>query len=272
MNKRKIVIFLGVALVLIIMVLTVIDGRIDQQLEESEVVGEADKQMIGGVVPHHELVADEIDSFWSRFAAETDVELLVLVGPDHENKGQSPIVLADDQAVLSKRVVLAQELISEWSGQEKVSIDNGAFVDEHAIQIHLSYIAKEMPGVQLVPVLIRADAQQRDVLDLAGVIAKQNAYKNVAVVASVDFSHYQPREVADQNDRQSLTAIQSYDYNFLRTFGPDNIDSDQSVVLVSEAVCPSRNCEWSVWYHGNSADYNPAAAEFTTSYFSLYVE
>lgn len=63
----------------------------------------------------------------------------------------------------------------------------------------------------------------------------------------------------------------NFSYNELQFYEADHMDSDEAIILMSEVVCPSRDCSWEVLYHGNSEDYIPSY-NLTTSYFSLFLK
>ncbi len=226
-------------------------------------------ELYGGVVPHHDLIPKEIGRFWEELAVRVQPEAVVLVGPDHYDAGRSSVSIANHQSALTEQVTLYEPLIEQLQEHAAVTSDNQTIREDHSIQIHLTFIQKYLPDTEIVPLIFRADAEQSDVIDIAEIIRTAQG-SPVAVVASVDFSHYLTHEQATERDIETSAAIQEFDYQKLQTFGPDNIDSDQSVVLVSEAVCPTHDCSWETLFYGNSSEYsgNPA---ITTSYYSLFV-
>ncbi|MBI2426995.1 MAG: AmmeMemoRadiSam system protein B [Candidatus Kerfeldbacteria bacterium] len=227
-------------------------------------------QFTGGVVPHHDLVMHEIDRFWQEFSREQTPDLLILVGPDHQDAGSSIFTTAQDPQAFWSDVVLATDLQDQAVRDGKMTVNNTIFRPEHSVNLHLELVKKYLPNTRVLPLLIRSDASQENVLHLADYL-RLNAHGNVAVVASVDFSHYRSRDEAETFDSKSLAAIQQFDYSTLSTFGSDNMDSGQSIILLSEIVCPSHTCTWQELYHGNSSDLPFQNPMVTTRYFSLFL-
>ncbi|MBI2426830.1 MAG: AmmeMemoRadiSam system protein B, partial [Candidatus Kerfeldbacteria bacterium] len=197
----------------------------------------------GGVVPHHDLVMHEIDRFWQEFSREQTPDLLVLVGPDHQDAGSSIFTTAQDPQAFWSDVALAAELQDQAVRDGKMTVNDAIFRPEHSVNLHLELVKKYLPNARVFPLLIRSDASQENILNLAAYL-RSHVQGNVAVVASVDFSHYRTRDEAETFDAKSLAAIQQFDYSTLSAFGSDNMDSDQSIILLSEIVCPGHTCTW----------------------------
>lgn len=199
-------------------------------------------QWCGGVVPHHLLVVDEIEKFWQEIYERCNADVIVLIGPDHNDRGDDVISTAAD---------------------EITHID-------HSITTHLPFIEQVFPNARVVPIVVRSDGTKAQMMQLADELRKHYPENNVLVVASVDFSHYQSSAAAQAYDQETIAAIQNFDYTTLQSYNAEHLDSDQAIMAMSEAVCPTRDCPWVVLYHGNSEDYVPSYG-MTTSYFSLFL-
>lgn len=228
-------------------------------------------EIIGGVVPHHDLANQEIQNFWLTLSQETKIKTLILISPDHQNLGAKPISLADDRTLFNPQPKLANELIKKLSQNQATAIDNQAFKNEHGIKNHLNYIHQFLPQAELAPIIIRGNATYSEIKNMLTTI-KTSLTTQTAIVASLDFSHYQNREQADKFDLETLETLQTYNYQRLWTFGSEHLDSKHALMLVSGLVCPGHNCQWQIIYKGNSADYPGQNPQITTSYFSLFLQ
>lgn len=225
--------------------------------------------VLGGVVSHHNLVDQQIDQFWSTLSDRTDAKVIVLVGPDHQNLAQKPMVFTQNQTVFPGYVLLDQVILSQL--KNLAADDPVVFKSEYSIQIQLPVIYHYFPQVQIVPILFRSDATTEQVVNFAHSL-RSFLTKDTVVVASVDFSHYLTKTEASLNDEDSILALEQFDYSTLSHFGPEHLDSDQSLIFLSELMCPEHSCSWEELFHGNSVDVDPTDPTATTSYFSLLLE
>lgn len=200
--------------------------------------------VMGGVVPHHDLALKEIERFWQHLSATTNPNVIVLIGPDHENRNALPIV---------------------WSKKSDI------FRREHSIALHVPFLDRFFPNARKEYIVIRSDVELPAIENIVQTLRMQ-LHGDVVIVASVDFSHYLSLPDAEIRDQESLTALHFFDISILRTFDSDHLDSDQSLIAMINLVCPTHNCSWQTFFHGNSAYFSQMSPFNTTSYFSLFLE
>lgn len=224
--------------------------------------------MTGGVVSHHDAIEDRMRDFWMAFAERNPgVELIVLLGPDHEDRLQAaaavPTVVPEQAQQLTQQLA---ELPFVRRGEDDV------FVVEHAVGVHTQLIADHVGSVPVLPVLLRGDGKLQDLEALSAVLREYGEGKSVAVIGSVDFSHYQAADLAAVYDSQSWNAITDYDYEQLNSFNHEHMDSDQAVIVLLQSVCPEQDCVFDTIYRGNSFNEGVTDRYNTTSYMHFFVE
>lgn len=225
--------------------------------------------VLGGVVSHHSLINQHIDEFWDSLSNRVDPQVIILVGPDHQDLAQEAIVYTADKTVFPGYVSLDQDLISQL--KILITDDPNVFKSEYSIQIQLPFIYHYFPQVKIIPILFRSDTTADQVIHFARALHSFLA-EDTVVVASVDFSHYLTEAEANQNDSETFQALQEFNYSTLSHFGPGHVDSDESLIFLSELTCPNHDCLWEELFHGNSADVDPTDQTATTGYFSLLLE
>lgn len=256
---------------------------------------EADSVALGGVVAHHDAISTHIQDFWVEYAerarhnaqrSENDAEraqlagedaqlaaedlLLILIGPDHYDELSTPVAIGGGvPAEFAGLTDKLEELPFVSVGE---SADAALFQSEHSVTVHDSYIQEHVGDVPVLKVLLRGDSDLPELRQVSELIAAFGAQQRVAVVASVDFSHYQHVDEADIYDDASLEAIQAYDYARLNTFDYEHIDSDQAVIVLLQSVCPQQDCAFDITYEGNSYTEGVTDRYNTTSYIHLFVE
>lgn len=233
---------------------------------KTQVEAEAEPVVMAGIVPHYSLVPDRIDEFWATLAEQADPALIILIGPDHDNSGSAPISTTASTRIISSQI--HSPYVEALIAGGYATLDDDEFIDEHAIQLHIPSISRSLPEARIVPLVVRSDTPVEHMQELADELRKQVAV-DTAVVASVDFSHYENIHDAAAFDLETLAAIQEYDYETMAAFGPEHIDSEQAVVFASQFACPSHECDWALLYSGSSADLPGGNPETTTTFCSL---
>lgn len=214
----------------------------------------------GLVLPHHQLVSDKIESAWADAASEFRPDHIVLIGPNHEDRGRWNVAMPSSANAVDVRLDMdAARVVSSVAAQ-----DDSAFVREHSIALHAAYLNTYFPDVPVLPIVLRSTTTAAEVEQV--VAALRGLSGNVLVVASVDFSHYLSLEQAMYNDRTTWEILRSFDYARLHTLDAGHVDSDQSLAVMMKSVCEDAACSWDVRWQGNSAEWPNTDPRVTTSY------
>ncbi|MEM3436928.1 MAG: AmmeMemoRadiSam system protein B [Nitrososphaerales archaeon] len=141
------------------------------------------------------------------------VELVVIAGPNHHGIGsgvatvregvwETPLGRVEVDANLAKRLV-------ELSGI--VDFDDSAHMREHSIEVQipfLQYIFHEK--IRILPISMMLQ-DMRTAIDVGKAIANCVKDKKFLLIASSDFTHYEPQEVALRKDSEAIKAILQMD-------------------------------------------------------------
>jgi hypothetical protein len=157
-----------------------------------------------------------------RALAEDGIpQTVVILGPSHYNLDRRAAVsLADawrtplgDAAV---DIAFGQELIEASPLLEE---DEQSHRDEHSLEVQVPFLqfayGERMP--KILPICLRShpmgntEALIADAQAVGETIARIAGARRVVVVASTDFSHQVPQEVAQRQDRLALGAIEAMD-------------------------------------------------------------
>jgi hypothetical protein len=148
-------------------------------------------------------------------------QTVVILGPSHYNLDRRAAVsLADtwrtplgDAAV---DIAFGQELIEASPLLEE---DEQSHRDEHSLEVQVPFLqfayGERMP--KILPICLRShpmgntEALIADAQAVGETIARTAGARRVVVVASTDFSHQVPQEVAQRQDRLALGAIEAMD-------------------------------------------------------------
>ncbi len=186
--------------------------------------GYRDKVRVG-ILPHHLIVKGKIATFFEGLKKQ-DIKTIVLVGPNHFERGDSKILIS--QALWQTPygdILPDRELAQNLAKQKGVKIDEEPFAGEHAISGLVPFIKKSLPEAKLVSVILKSATTPEEAKILAANI-QSNSHNNTLVLASVDFSHYLPAQVADFHDEKSRATIENLD-----TTGVWNLEVDSQASL-----------------------------------------
>ncbi|HWI60739.1 MAG TPA: AmmeMemoRadiSam system protein B [Symbiobacteriaceae bacterium] len=190
--------------------------------------------LVGGLVPHHNLAGEMFSRLFVQFEAAPP-KTVIVVGPNHDNRGQRVITGRRGWSTAFGVVEADQALVTKLEAAGLATVDDRSLEPEHAIGALMPYLKYHAPAAKVVPVILHRGVTLREMERLAGFLAPLLSPDTV-LVASVDFSHYLTRTRAEANDAVTLKAIQAFDLPALMEMGPDFVDSPPSLGVLMLAM------------------------------------
>lgn len=140
------------------------------------------------IVPHHLVAAKEIASLISAVSRPS---VVYIVAPDHFSQGKTTLTMKGPT-----------NLVGDFSTEvARLRVDDAPFVKEHGVYNLLPFMKKAWGNVPMVAVIVRVDASTKDQEELANALTRRlKEDPHALFVASLDFSHYLPADVADFHD------------------------------------------------------------------------
>jgi AmmeMemoRadiSam system protein B len=239
----------------------------------------------GGVVPHHLLAGKMIASFFKTLS-ESNPDTLLILAPNHGRIGHTSINTSmlgwsTDLGTLENDTVLTNRIVSKLGASQ----NDDLMEEEHSISSLIPYIKYYMPKVKIVPVLLHGNYPANKSAELgrqlAGILSDtsgtsstsgtsgKQSISNIAIIASVDFSHYLDVVTANKMDEKTLEAIKAFDIKSIGMMGNDNLDSPPSILALLSAMKELQATGPEVIGHDNSSVIAGKGADYTTSYFTL---
>jgi len=175
-----------------------------------------EKNIIGVVSPHAGYI------FSGQVAAYSYLEMsmgerpdtVVIMGPNHTGMGSSLAVTEQDYitplgvALTDKEMV--ESILSHGNGA--IEEDARAHRYEHSVEVQVPFIQYIDPKIRIVPVVMMVqEPQYAETLARAIELAAEELGRNVQVVASTDFSHYVPPDVAERKDSMAIDKVEEMD-------------------------------------------------------------
>lgn len=194
---------------------------------------ESGKRTVAGLVsPHAGYMYSGPVAAWAyhRLAEDGLPETAILIGPNHRSYFP-PVALTNERAWrtplgdIELDTEVTRRIAEAYQGAEVRASVHAA---EHSLEVQVPFLQyiSEMAGVsiRIVPVLIGASAdggsvagQVRIARELGAVIAGVISERDAVVIASTDFTHYEPARVAESKDSQAISCILALDEEELLT-------------------------------------------------------
>jgi len=207
----------------------------------------------GIVVPHHDIVRERraalFETIRDRFFGDTAPNAIILIAPNHFNAGSGLIQTADREWDTAYGTIKPASAVIRSLLDARIASDEPAsFEREHGILLVLKDIKKNFPSSPLVPLIVKDNVQSDTIQQLASSL--NDSCASCLVVASVDFSHYQPAALADLHDRLSIRALQNRDMAALSNKA--EVDSGPSLAFLARWAKLHGTQRFSLFDHTNS--------------------
>lgn len=161
---------------------------------------------------------------YARIAADGRPETFIVLGPNHTGQGsgvsiltegawETPIGTSKIQTELAERIQKSNAILD---------IDDASHTHEHSIEVQLPFIQFLFgDSPRFIPICMMMQDLQTS-RDIAKSIFEQCRGKDYVIVASSDFTHYEPQEVANKKDKMAIDAILKLDDQTLNELGESN--------------------------------------------------
>jgi hypothetical protein len=173
-------------------------------------------KITGMVCPHAGYMYSGPVAAHSYYAASSlKVDLVVIIGPNHygigsgiatmkEGSWETPLGSVDVNSAAAEQVVKSSGI---------VDFDDAAHSEDHCLEVQLpmlQYIYKRR--FQILPIILWMQ-DKATAIDVGKAVAEVAKDKNALLIASSDFTHYEPNELAHKKDNELIKAILELDVN-----------------------------------------------------------
>ena len=221
-------------------------------------------KVYAALVPHHLLSGELISGVFEKLKAQ-GVRKIILIGPNHYEKGAANLQQNSANWQTPFGVVYGRLLPTALLKATAEDITK-----EHSVAGLMPYVAYYLPKAEVFSVIVKHNTKDNELEGLADALLK-SWDKQTVLLASVDFSHYLPYEVAQGRDELTKQFLLELEEKPLYTLNNDYMDSPASVALMLK-VCKKLSANnFSIVGHSNSAIIlNNLSLQSTTSYFTGY--
>lgn len=235
--------------------------------EKSEKISYVEGRVVSTVVPHH-LVAGHLIVKAVKRLIPQQPEVLILVGPNHFNKG-GRIITGLNGWRTPTGVMNVQSDIVKFLLQRGFAVrDEETLSMEHSIGALVPLLKYYLPEAKVVPIVLHYDVKLEEVEVLLQSLEPFLDDKAV-VISSVDFSHYLTRSQAQAKDQETLRHMKNFDYPTIFRLGNDYLDSPASLAASFRLAEKRGIKEFTLLENTNSGIILQNDFIETTSYFTL---
>jgi len=145
----------------------------------------------------------------------------VVIGPSHRG------FLTCASAIPWETPLGIVDADTAFVGELGVGVDEFSHRGEHSLEVQVPFIKFRFPRARIAPVMM-GDQGPRSATDLAGKItkAREATGREIRIIASSDFSHYIPEEVARRDDLYAIEALATLDTaEFYRRVGERGVSA-----------------------------------------------
>jgi AmmeMemoRadiSam system protein B len=172
---------------------------------------EGERKIKGAVVPHagYMFSGPVAAHVCSALAEDGFPKTFIIIGPKHTGFGSAVAITTEEFNTPLGNVGIDLELAEKLlSGV--IDNDITAHRGEHSIEVQLPFLQYLKPDIKFVPLAIGHQTYKM-AKEVGGIISRAIEGKDVVVLASTDFSHYVPREMAEKKDKKAIEAIINLD-------------------------------------------------------------
>jgi hypothetical protein len=197
---------------------TFYEGRkenLEEQLKKCfSGVSREEEDILGAVVPHAGYmfsggVAAHAYANLTKTEADTNTNItFVILGPNHTGMG-SPIATARDTWATPLGEVEVDETFVDALSGTIIVIDETTHIREHSIEVQLPFLQFLFhKNFKFVPICLGL-SDEETAKEIGETLAKiiSVSDKKVIVLASSDFTHYEPDNIAREKDKYVIEAI-----------------------------------------------------------------
>jgi MEMO1 family protein len=173
------------------------------------------RQILGLVCPHagYQYSGAVAANAYFSLAQDGKPDVAVILGPNHTGYGNPLSAMREGawRTPLGDVQIDSETADAIASETGLVDFDEVAHRHEHSIEVQLPFLQYLYGGaVKFVPIcFLMQDLESA--MDVGRGLAEALANKNVVVIASSDFTHYEPQVRVDKKDADALQAVEALD-------------------------------------------------------------
>lgn len=222
-------------------------------------------EIYAGVVPHHLLALNIISKFFESLKID-EPETVIMLSVDHFHQCSSESVeFITTDSTSFRELQVETELIHNLEDNFSMLKDDSKLSLDHGICDILPFLKVNFPNIRFAPFIVSQSLSLEKARQFTEIIYKSSNDKTL-VIASVDFSHYLPEEIAKLHDEKSKRVLLNFEEE---GFSNIEVDSPQALYIARYFAKLRGADSFTVISEGNSNNYLAEKQPQVTSYFSV---
>lgn len=216
--------------VAIILLVIVLGGAFVKYKQNEKVLGESDvveSEIVGLVIPHHDLADDLIINAIERSRKDPGYEKIVIIGPNHYFPNSYFITTAES---LRDYSIDSEYIRGLNSNYDFVAFNGQMLENEHSVGIPIMYLKEAYPKAEFIPLIVSHHYNEKIMEELSNSLSGEFS-ENTLFVLAVDFAHNVGFIEAMENNDESIKSISNFDYESILTYDDKYMDSPLSTIL-----------------------------------------
>jgi len=172
--------------------------------------GTRDQNLLGLIVPHagYKYSGPVAAHSYYKLASAGIFESIIILGPNHTALGSGVSTMTEGEWSTPLGDVpidldLAREMVDSC---DLIDVEDEAHRNEHSVEVQLPFLQFIYPGrFKFVPICMMLQDLKTSI-EVGEAIAKAAEKHGAIVLASSDWTHYEPQEVAQSKDNQAIEA------------------------------------------------------------------
>ncbi|MHA1129925.1 MAG: AmmeMemoRadiSam system protein B [Candidatus Helarchaeota archaeon] len=177
------------------------------------------REIIGLVSPHAGYIYSGAIAAhgYAELAADGRPSLFIVVGIDHRGYGTAPASVQVEGGwetplgVVKINSKIARDIVSN---SEKIVDSARAHSMEHSLELQIPFLQYIYGKIEFIPIIISVGGLSA-FQDIGNALAKACNGKDVVLIASTDFTHFESAESAKTQDQKAINAILKLDEEML---------------------------------------------------------
>ena len=144
-----------------------------------------------------------------KIALDGKPDTIIILGPNHRGFGADVSIIINGKWETPLGELEIDKDVAEniLNNSKIIKVDNKAHQSEHSIEVQLPFIQYIFgKNVKIIPICMTRQDINTDI-EIARSICSSVVDKNILIIASSDFTHYEPQEYAKNVDKQAINAI-----------------------------------------------------------------
>ncbi len=150
---------------------------------------------------------------FARMAQDGKPDSILIIGPNHTGYGSGVSIMASGRWRTPLGEVQVDKALSEAikQGSEIIDVDETAHAHEHSLEVQLPFLQHLFGDeFKIVPICMMLQ-DVRTSKEVGDAIGKASVGKNIVIIASTDFTHYESQRSAAMKDRRAIEKILALD-------------------------------------------------------------